>query len=234
LENYDSVPKHIGFIMDGNGRWAASRGMPRNYGHQKGADAIYDVVEGCVDAGVQVISLFAFSTENWSRPKQEVTKIFDLLGKFLKKYRKTLIDKKIKFISSGDMSVLPKSLNDEINETVRVTEVFERNVLNIAINYGSRAEICRAFNLLAASGKKEVSEKDISDALYTGGLPDVDLIVRTSGEQRISNFLLYQSAYSELYFTDVFWPDFNKTELNKALLWYSARQRRFGNITDGQ
>ena len=234
MENYDSVPKHIGFIMDGNGRWAASRGMPRNYGHQKGADAIYDVVEGCVDAGVQVISLFAFSTENWSRPKQEVTKIFDLLGKFLKKYRKTLIDKKIKFISSGDMSVLPKSLNDEINETVRVTEVFERNVLNIAINYGSRAEICRAFNLLAASGKKEVSEKDISDALYTGGLPDVDLIVRTSGEQRISNFLLYQSAYSELYFTDVFWPDFNKTELNKALLWYSARQRRFGNITDGQ
>ena len=211
------IPNHVGFIMDGNGRWAKLRGKPRTYGHSKGADAIQGVVKGCYKTGIKAVSLYAFSTENWSRPKEEVDKIFDLLAKFLKKHVKTLIKYEARLNISGDISVLPTHLLTEIESVLEKTKHFTENTLNIALNYGSRLEIVRAVNNIIKEGVENITEEDFSKYLYTANLPDVDLIVRTSGECRLSNFLLYQSAYAELYFTDVLWPDFSEEELEKAL-----------------
>ena len=223
------IPRHVGFIMDGNGRWATERHKPRNYGHKKGADVIEGVVTECFDRGVEAVSLYAFSTENWSRPKEEIDEIFSLLKKFLKKYSAKLIREKIRLVISGDIERLTGGLKEECLLRERETACFSGKTLNIAIGYGGRAEIVRAVNLL--KGKEgDITEEDISGALYTAGLPDLDLIVRTSGEQRISNFMLWQGAYAELYFTPTFWPDFKKDELEKALLWYAARHRRFGGV----
>jgi len=224
------IPKHVGFIMDGNGRWAKLRGKPRTFGHQKGADAIYNVVNGCYKRDIKAVSLYAFSTENWSRPKEEVDKIFDLLAKFLKKYTKTLIKHEARLNISGDKSQLPEHLVKEIDKVIEKTNHFTQKTLNIALNYGSRTEIVRAVNNIIKEGVSDISEEEFSKYLYTANLPDVDLIVRTSGESRLSNFLLYQSAYAELYFTDVLWPDFNAEELNKALEWFNGRDRRYGNV----
>ncbi|MBO4962318.1 MAG: di-trans,poly-cis-decaprenylcistransferase [Clostridia bacterium] len=224
------IPKHVGFIMDGNGRWAKLRGKPRTFGHQKGADAIYNVVNGCYKRDIKAVSLYAFSTENWSRPKEEVDKIFDLLAKFLKKYTKTLIKHEARLNISGDKSQLPERLVKEIDKVIEKTNHFTQKTLNIALNYGSRTEIVRAVNNIIKEGVSDISEEEFSKYLYTANLPDVDLIVRTSGESRLSNFLLYQSAYAELYFTDVLWPDFSEEELDKALVWYDGRDRRYGNI----
>lgn len=225
-----ATPKHVGFIMDGNGRWAKLRGKPRSFGHIKGSDNVEKVVTGCFERGVYAVTLYAFSTENRSRPKEEVDKILSLLEKFLKKYIKTLVKNEVKLVFSGDLSVLPKSLKNLAEEKTQQTENFTKNVLNIALNYGSRAEIIRACNALIKSGKSEVTEKDFENELYTKLLPEIDLIVRTGGEKRLSNFFMYQAAYAELYFTDVYWPDFKEEELDKALLWFSKRQRRFGNV----
>ncbi len=223
------VPRHVGFIMDGNGRWAKKRNKPRTFGHKKGADVIEEIVSDCFGCGVEAVSLYAFSTENWSRPKEEIDEIFSLLKKFLKKYSGKLIKEKIRLIISGDTERLTGGLKEECLLRVKETSGFTGHTLNIAINYGGRAEIVRAANAL--KGKSgEITEEDISGALYTAGLPDPDLIVRTSGEQRLSNFLLWQSAYAELYFTDTLWPDFKKDELTKAFLWYAERRRRFGGV----
>ena len=230
MERVSATPKHVGFIMDGNGRWAKLRGKPRSFGHIKGSDNVEKVVTGCFERGVYAVTLYAFSTENWSRPKEEVDKILSLLEKFLKKYIKTLVKNEVKLVFSGDLSVLPKSLKNLAEEKTQQTENFTKNVLNIALNYGSRAEIIRACNALIKSGKSEVTEKDFENELYTKFLPEMDLIVRTGGEKRLSNFFMYQAAYAELYFTDVYWPDFKEEELDKALLWFSKRQRRFGNV----
>lgn len=230
MERVSATPKHVGFIMDGNGRWAKLRGKPRSFGHIKGSDNVEKVVTGCFERGVYAVTLYAFSTENRSRPKEEVDKILSLLEKFLKKYIKTLVKNEVKLVFSGDLSVLPKSLKNLAEEKTQQTENFTKNVLNIALNYGSRAEIIRACNALIKSGKSEVTEKDFENELYTKLLPEIDLIVRTGGEKRLSNFFMYQAAYAELYFTDVYWPDFNEEELDKALLWFSKRQRRFGNV----
>lgn len=230
MERVSATPKHVGFIMDGNGRWAKLRGKPRSFGHIKGSDNVEKVVTGCFERGVYAVTLYAFSTENRSRPKEEVDKILSLLEKFLKKYIKTLVKNEVKLVFSGDLSVLPKSLKNLAEEKTQQTENFTKNVLNIALNYGSRAEIIRACNALIKSGKSEVSEKDFENELYTKLLPEMDLIVRTGGEKRLSNFFMYQAAYAELYFTDVYWPDFGEEELDKALLWFSKRQRRFGNV----
>ena len=230
MERVSATPKHVGFIMDGNGRWAKLRGKPRSFGHIKGSDNVEKVVTGCFERGVYAVTLYAFSTENWSRPKEEVDKILSLLEKFLKKYIKTLVKNEVKLVFSGDLSVLPKSLKNLAEEKTQQTENFTKNVLNIALNYGSRAEIIRACNALIKSGKSEVTEKDFENELYTKFLPEIDLIVRTGGEKRLSNFFMYQAAYAELYFTDVYWPDFKEEELDKALLWFSKRQRRFGNV----
>lgn len=230
MERVSATPKHVGFIMDGNGRWAKLRGKPRSFGHIKGSDNVEKVVTGCFERGVYAVTLYAFSTENWSRPKEEVDKILSLLEKFLQKYIKTLVKNEVKLVFSGDLSVLPKSLKNLAEEKTQQTENFTKNVLNIALNYGSRAEIIRACNALIKSGKSEVTEKDFENELYTKFLPEIDLIVRTGGEKRLSNFFMYQAAYAELYFTDVYWPDFKEEELDKALLWFSKRQRRFGNV----
>ena len=225
-----NVPTHIGFIMDGNGRWAKRRGEPRNFGHVKGADNVDNVVSWCFEKGIKVVSLYAFSTENWSRPKDEVNKILKLLNKFLKKYIKKLISNEIRLVISGDVDALPEELAVLCREKQKETQNFTEKVLNLAINYGGRQELVRAVNLLIEEGKTVVTEKDISSKLYTADLPDLDLIVRTSGEQRLSNFFPYQSVYSELYFTDALWPDFNKEELEKALESYANRNRRYGNV----
>lgn len=230
MERVSATPKHVGFIMDGNGRWAKLRGKPRSFGHIKGSDNVEKVVTGCFERGVYAVTLYAFSTENRLRPKEEVDKILSLLEKFLKKYIKTLVKNEVKLVFSGDLSVLPKSLKNLAEEKTQQTENFTKNVLNIALNYGSRAEIIRACNALIKSGKSEVTEKDFENELYTKFLPEIDLIVRTGGEKRLSNFFMYQAAYAELYFTDVYWPDFKEEELDKALLWFSKRQRRFGNV----
>ena len=226
------IPKHVGFIMDGNGRWAKAKGKPRTYGHQKGADAIQGVVEECYNLEIKVVSLYAFSTENWSRPKEEVDAIFNILRKFLKKHKKTLLKHKARLMVSGDISELPSELAQEIAELIEETKSNTEHVLNIAINYGSRRELVMAIKEIIKDNTTEITEQTISDHLYTAGLPDVDLVVRTSGECRISNFLLYQSAYAEFYFTPTLWPDFGKEELRKAVDWFNGRDRRYGGVND--
>lgn len=225
------VPRHIGFIMDGNGRWAKLRGKSRSYGHKKGADVIEEVVSACFDEGVEAVSLYAFSTENWSRPKEEIDTIFDLLEKFLRRYENKLVNERIRLIISGDLSEISEKLRNRSISVMKNTERFVGKTLNIAINYGGRAEIVRAAKLLSETGEP-VTEENLAGRLYTTGLPDIDLVVRTSGESRLSNFFLWQCAYAELYFTDVLWPDFKTEELKKALEWFAGRKRRFGNITN--
>ena len=225
------VPRHIGFIMDGNGRWAKLRGKSRSYGHKKGADVIEEVVSACFDEGVEAVSLYAFSTENWSRPKEEIDTIFDLLEKFLRRYENKLVNERIRLIISGELSAIGEKLRRRSLSVIGHTKDFCGKTLNIAINYGGRAEIVRAAKLLAEAGEP-ITEENLAGRLYTTGLPDIDLVVRTSGESRLSNFFLWQCAYAELYFTDVLWPDFKTEELKKALDWFAGRKRRFGNITN--
>lgn len=225
------VPRHIGFIMDGNGRWAKLRGKSRSYGHKKGADVIEEVVSACFFEGVEAVSLYAFSTENWSRPKEEIDTIFDLLEKFLRRYENKLVNERIRLIISGDLSEISEKLRNRSISVMKNTERFVGKTLNIAINYGGRAEIVRAAKLLAEAGEP-ITEENLAGRLYTAGLPDIDIVVRTSGESRLSNFFLWQCAYAELYFTDVLWPDFGSEELKKALEWFAGRKRRFGNITN--
>lgn len=223
--------RHVGFIMDGNGRWAKKQGKARSFGHKKGADAILNVLEGCFDKGVEVVSLYAFSTENWSRPKDEIDTIFNLLRDFLKKYSKKLDEEEIRLVISGDIAPISEDLREQCIKLTEKTKHYKKHVLNIALNYGSRAEIVRAINSLKEK-QGEVTEEDVSQSLYTAGLPDLDLVVRTSGEKRLSNFFLWQCAYSEFYFTDVLWPDFTKEETLKAIDWFYGRKRRFGGIED--
>lgn len=230
MQEVNKTPRHIGFIMDGNGRWAKKQNKPRNFGHVKGADRVDEIVSACFERGVECVSLYAFSTENWQRPKEEVDKIIAILKKFLTVYINKLIKNKIRIIFSGDVSVLPSDVYALILKDVEQTAHFKDRTLNIAVNYGGRQEILKAVNELINSNVNSVSESEFSSHLYTSGLPDIDLVVRTSGEQRISNFFIWQIAYSELYYTDVLWPDFDTQELDKALTWYSLRNRRFGKI----
>ena len=230
MQEENKIPRHVGFIMDGNGRWAKKQNKPRNFGHVKGADRVDEIVSACFEKGIECVSLYAFSTENWQRPKEEVDKIIEILKKFLKVYVNKLVKNEVKMICSGDVSVLPSDVYSLILETEQKTEHFKGKTLNIAVNYGGRQEILKAVNELINSNVNSVSESDFSSHLYTNGLPDIDLVVRTSGEQRISNFFIWQIAYAELYFTDTLWPDFDSAELDKALTWYSLRNRRFGKI----
>lgn len=230
MEEQKIVPRHVGIIMDGNGRWAKQRGKPRSYGHKKGADVIDEVVTACFERGADAVSLYAFSTENWVRPKEEVDAIFGLLGILIGKKLAKLIKNEVKLIISGDISPLPEGLRKKCSNAVQKSGNFKGKVLNVALNYGSRAEITRAVNVALGSGRTEITEEDISAGLYTAGLPDIDLVIRTSGEMRLSNFFLWQCAYAEFYFTDVLWPDFHKEELDKAFEWYSHRKRRFGGV----
>ena len=225
----DDRLKHIAIIMDGNGRWATKRGFPREIGHKNGAEAFKRIVEYCKDINLKVLTVYAFSTENWKRPQKEVSAIINLLSRYITECEKNLdkYDLKVKFI--GDISVFEKKLVDRIK---KLEEKSKNNslCLNIAFNYGGRSELVNAVNKLINEGKSEITEKDISEAIYTAHCVDPDLIIRTGGDFRISNFLMWQSVYSELYFTDVLWPDFNEDELNKAIVDFYNRKRRFGGL----
>ena len=229
LKRVSADLKHVAFIMDGNGRWAKARGKKREYGHTEGAKAFERVVEYCGRVGVTAVTVYAFSTENWKRPKDEVDKIMSLLEKYLDRVlvKVSEYDVRIKFI--GDRAPLSEKLKEKIEKTEKSTE-HKSMLLNVALNYGSRAEITAAVNKLIKEGASDVTEDDISRALYTGGAPDPDLIVRTAGEERLSNFLMWQAAYSELYFTDVLWPDITDADVEKAINNYYKRTRRYGGL----
>ncbi len=230
MEGNKVVPRHVGIIMDGNGRWAKLRGKPRSYGHKKGADIIDEIVSACFNRGIEAVSLYAFSTENWIRPKEEILTIFGLLGFLLDGKFSKLMKQHVRLTISGDITPIPENLRVKCLNAIEKSKDFTGRTLNVALNYGSRTEITRACNLALQSGKTEISEEDIAANLYTAGLPDIDLVIRTSGEMRLSNFFLWQCAYSEFYFTDVLWPDFHEDELQKALDWFSHRKRRFGGV----
>ena len=227
-------PKHIAFIMDGNGRWAKKRLMPRTFGHKNGCEAIIRVLRACRDFNINYVSLYAFSTENWSRSEEEVSYLMELISEYFTKYLNKLKEGNVKVIVSGFSDNLPSKVKDVINKVVNYTKDNTGQVLNLCFNYGSKKELVRATKLIAedvANGKlkiEDINEDTISNNLFTKGLPDVDLMVRSSGEQRISNFLLYQIAYAELYFTKTYWPDFDKDVVYECLKEFEKRQRRFG------
>lgn len=228
------LPAHIAIIMDGNGRWAEQRHLPRILGHRKGVETVQNIVDECLELGIGYLTLYAFSSENWGRPKDEVDALMGLLGTFLKKELSQLHKRGIRLVAIGEIERLPKSIIKILKDLIRQTAENDRMVLNLALSYGSRNELVRAMQRLGhdiAQGSlkaEDLSEADIEKALDTHGIPDPDLLIRTSGEMRISNFLLWQIAYAELYFTDALWPDFSSEELMKALKEYSNRQRRFG------
>lgn len=223
----DSSLRHIAFIMDGNGRWATSRSLPREAGHVKGAAAFKNVVHICDDFGIETLTVYAFSTENWKRPEREINAIMDLLESNISEAVRDDKKNNAKYRFLGDKNALGEKFSKRCTELEKLTEN-NRLLLNIALNYGSRAEITNAVNRLIAEGKKSVTEDDISSALYTAHCPDPDLIVRSAGEFRLSNFLLWQAAYSEIYVTDTLWPDFDRNEVAKAIVDFSKRKRNFG------
>ena len=225
------IPKHVAIILDGNGRWATRRGLPRTVGHKAGIEAVKRTVEGANELGIKVLSFFAFSTENWKRDKSEIDAIFEILRNYLKENEEEYLGKNLKLLTMGDISKLPEDIYKKFEEIKDKTKNNTGMIVNIGLNYGGRDEIVRAFNTLLKEGKKVTNEDEIKKYLYTNSLPDPDFIIRTSGEQRLSNFMLYQCAYSELYFPKVLWPDFNKKHLIKALKNYSKRDRRYGGIT---
>lgn len=222
---------HIAFIMDGNGRWATRRGMPREYGHKAGAKSFREVVKYCRSIGIKYVTVYALSTENLkSRPRSETDAIMRLLYDYISECEREMDKYNISFRFPGDLSVFDEGLRERIRQITERTADREL-ILNIALNYGGRAELIRAFNSLAAAGKKNITEGDIASALYTAGCPDPDLIVRTANEYRLSNFLLWQASYSELYFTDVLWPDFGPADVDAALEEYGRRRRKYGGVT---
>jgi len=240
LEQIDmkNVPKHVAIIMDGNGRWAKKRGLLRVFGHERGARAVRETIEAAGESGVTHLTLYAFSTENWNRPKKEVDKLMKLLVSSLKKEFKSLHENGIRLCAIGNLEELPPKAYKELSEVIEKTKNNTKLVLTLALSYGSRNEIVKTVKEIADKVKnniisiENIDDSIINEHLYTRNLPDVDLLIRTSGEQRISNFLLWQIAYAELYFTDVLWPDFKKEDLYKAILNYQNRERRFGKTSE--
>ena len=230
----DRLPRHIAIIMDGNGRWAKKRGLPRTAGHAVGAETFRRVATHCKDLGVEYLSVYAFSTENWKRPKEEVDAIMGILETYLHEAIETMERDRVKMKFFGDISVLSPKLQDLIAETEQISDTFDGVQVNMCVNYGGRSEIIRAAELWAkdrdAGDTEELTEEKFGSYLYSAGVPDPDLIIRPSGEYRLSNFLMWQSAYSELYFTDVLWPDFDERELDKAIIEYQQRDRRYGAV----
>lgn len=226
------IPHHVGIIMDGNGRWARARGLPRLVGHRAGTENIRRVLEGCVKFGIKVLTIYAFSTENWARPPDEVQGLMRLLNETIQRQLHELHRNGVRILHSGRLSGIDPSLQEQIRGAVELTRHNDRITLNVAFNYGGRAEILDAIRHLMADGVRpeELTEELFSRYLYTGGLPDPDLIIRTGGEYRLSNFLIWQAAYAEYYATSTYWPDFDQEELRKALLEYARRERRFGKV----
>ena len=224
-----NIPNHIGIILDGNGRWAKKRHLPRTIGHKAGVKAIERTIKAAKELGVKILSVFAFSTENWARPKEEVEAIFSLIEEGIDDNFNKIVESNIKVRVMGDISKLNLNLQQKIKKLINASKKNTGLVFNVALNYGARDEILNAVKKLIEKGK-EPTKANFEKELYSFGLEDLDLIIRTSGEQRLSNFMLYQSAYAELYFPKVFWPDFNKKFLIKAIKEYSKRERRFGKI----
>jgi len=232
------LPKHIAVIMDGNGRWAKQQGKNRIFGHTNGVNAVRETSEACAELGIQHLTLYAFSAENWNRPQLEVSALMTLLLKTINGELKTLLKNDIRLGAIGDIDALPKSVAKELREAIDKTTGGKRMELILALSYGGKNEILRAVKQIALKvqnkeiGLHEINEQLISDNLYTAGRPDPELLIRTSGEMRVSNFLLWQLAYAEFYFTDKFWPEFNKEELYKAIIDYQNRERRFGKTSE--
>jgi undecaprenyl diphosphate synthase len=222
------VPEHIAVIMDGNGRWAKQQGKPRIFGHRAGSDSVKAIIDTCARLGVKAITLYAFSTENWKRPKAEVSGLMSMLKRVLKRELKEVHKNNIRFQAIGDITGLAQDVQDELAAATAFTAANTGMIMSVALNYGGRAEIVRAAQLAAKGG--EVTEGSIEQNLYTHGLPEVDLLIRTSGEFRISNFLLWQIAYSEIYVTPVLFPDFRRPQIFEAIIDYQKRERRYGDV----
>jgi undecaprenyl diphosphate synthase len=236
--NKENLPKHLAIIMDGNGRWAKKQGFLRAVGHENGTKSVRITVETCARLGIENLTLYAFSTENWNRPKLEVDTLMKLLISSLKKELKTLQDNNIRLNSIGNLEGLPNSAKKELLEVIEKTKTNSRMTLTLALNYGAREEIINAVKSISDKVKNNIisidsiDESIINEHLYTQNLPDVDLVIRTSGEHRISNFLLWQIAYAEFYFTEVLWPDFRDEHLFEAIISYQQRERRFGKTSE--
>lgn len=225
-----SVPKHIGIILDGNGRWAIKKKKPRMFGHTEGVNALKRTLSAAKKLGIKVVSVFAFSTENWKRPKDEVNGIFKLLENFLDKSSGSFVENGYKLNIMGDISKLSPVIQNKLNNLVEKSKDNSALVFNLGINYGGRAEIVSAVNQILKENKKEVCEEEFEKYLHTASLPPLDFVIRTSGEQRLSNFMLWQVAYAELYFPKFFWPSFNEQKLIKCLKVFQKRNRRFGDV----
>jgi undecaprenyl diphosphate synthase len=240
MEEEKKIPAHVAIILDGNGRWAKAKGMPRNYGHMQGAKAVEDILVDARDIGIKYLTVYAFSTENWSRPETEVTALMGILRQYLKSSIKKSMKNNVRCRVIGERSALSADIIEAIEELETATAGNTGLTFTIAINYGSRDEITRAVKKVAQKVENgelsaaDITEKDIADNLDTNFLPDPDLLIRTCNEQRISNYLLWQCAYTEFYFTPVAWPDFNKAELLKAVEAYSGRTRKFGGLKTDQ
>ena len=230
MANELKIPRHIAFIMDCNGRWAGQRGLQRSDGHRAGAEALKNMLDACSEQGIEVVTVYAFSCENWSRPQSEIKFLFSLISKFAKKELQNYADRGYRVMFSGDLTQLPQSTKNAIKKVMDYSKNNTGMIVNIALNYGARQEIVRAVNMILQSGIRNIDEQMFEDCLYTAGLPQLDLIVRSSGEKRLSNFMLWQCAYSELIFLDKYWPDFDKDTLIEILKEYSSRDRRFGGI----
>ncbi|MBU5669080.1 isoprenyl transferase [Peptoniphilus sp. MSJ-1] len=234
--DFENIPSHIGIIMDGNGRWAKKRNLPRTFGHKEGTKRVIDIVETAYKLNIKSLTLYAFSTENWKRPEDEISKLMDLLAYYIKNQLEKIIKNNIKINVLGDYTKFPSSIVKLIDNALQRTESNDKMILNIALNYGGQTEIVDATKKIVKDiGDNKISIDDINtetfkDYLYTKGQSDLDLLIRPSGEFRVSNFLLYQLAYSEFYFSDILWPDFNENEFYKAIYDYQNRNRRFGGL----
>ncbi|NQW35893.1 MAG: isoprenyl transferase [Flavobacteriales bacterium] len=232
------IPQHVAIIMDGNGRWAKQKGKPRVFGHKNGVKSVQIIVEAAAEIGVNTLTLYTFSTENWNRPKEEVSVLMRILVSSLKKELKTLVKNNIRLQTIGKIDMLPEKVLKELKEVIEKTKNNTRLTLNLALNYGAREEIVNAFKIISKKivnnefSSEEIDENTINNHLYTVTLPDVDFLIRTSGEKRISNFLLWQIAYAEFYFTDTLWPDFRKEHFFQAIKEYQLRERRFGKTSE--
>ncbi len=229
-----NIPYHVGIIMDGNGRWAKQRGLPRTEGHRQGVENLRGVLEACGDFGIKILTIYAFSTENWGRPPAEVRFLLSIIDYFIDRELNALHEKGVKLRHIGKLDGLNPRLKKRIHEALELTRNNEAITLNIAFNYGGRDDIVQAVRQIMRKGiaPEAVTEDLISQHLYTAGQPDPDLIIRTGGDMRLSNFLMWQAAYSEFYSTPIFWPDFNRIELLRAIEYYGARDRRFGLVKE--
>ena len=230
----ERVPRHIGIIMDGNGRWARARGLPRSAGHRAGTENLRRVLRAAVEFGVEILTIYAFSTENWGRPEGEVRALMSILERVIDRELQELHEEGVKLRHVGRLDRLPSGLRQKVLDAIELTKNNQQLTLNVAFDYGGRAELVSAIRRIVADGvpAEQVDESLVSRYLYTAGLPDPDLIIRTSGEMRISNFLIWQGAYAEFYVPAVLWPDFDKDELYTALVSYNQRERRFGLLNE--